>query len=171
MSEWQNRSIEERNLLNPAFCAVLLWFAAKGYQEEAAASGQTSEGLPLELAFLALSFVLRGQTRAALPRFVKTSLAAWLVDNPLQRSAVANGSIALRAYVREAAIFGCGNGALGVRGLAIFPNDATRKKVVSYLNAASQEVKDCGTRARFVGRWFFRSGSPSTVMALMGVTR
>ena len=36
MTEWQDRTIEQRNLLNPAFCAVVLWHVAKGYQTEAA---------------------------------------------------------------------------------------------------------------------------------------
>lgn len=30
MTEWQARTIEQRNLLNPAFCAVVLWNVAKG---------------------------------------------------------------------------------------------------------------------------------------------
>ena len=29
MTEWQARTIEQRNLLNPAFCAVVLWNVAK----------------------------------------------------------------------------------------------------------------------------------------------
>ena len=28
MTEWQARTIEQRNLLNPAFCAVVLWIVA-----------------------------------------------------------------------------------------------------------------------------------------------
>ena len=30
MTGWQARTIEQRNLLNPAFCAVVLWNVAKG---------------------------------------------------------------------------------------------------------------------------------------------
>lgn len=34
MTAWHDRTVEERHLLNPAFCAVVLWFLAKGYRTE-----------------------------------------------------------------------------------------------------------------------------------------
>jgi hypothetical protein len=39
-----------------------------------------------------------------------------------------------------------------------------------YLDEATQEVRDCVRRAEFVGRWFAAAGTPTTVMALWGVT-
>ena len=30
MTQWDGRSQEERALMNPAFCSVLLWWAARG---------------------------------------------------------------------------------------------------------------------------------------------
>ena len=75
MTEWQARTIEQRNLLNPAFCAVVLWNVAKAYQSEAATTNNAAGLLPIELAFVGASFVLRGQTRRQLPSTVRTSLA------------------------------------------------------------------------------------------------
>ena len=34
MTPWAERSIEERSLLNPGFCSMLLWHAAQGYASE-----------------------------------------------------------------------------------------------------------------------------------------
>ena len=33
MSAWQERTIEQRNLLNPAFCAIAVWHLARGYRD------------------------------------------------------------------------------------------------------------------------------------------
>ena len=112
MSAWHDRTIEERNLLNPAFCAIVLWHLAKGYQAEAAVVSEVTSGLPIKLAFVGASFVLRGQTRNQLPRDTRTSLATWVHDHPIERSAVAKGVIVLRPYVREAVIFGTQQGGL-----------------------------------------------------------
>ena len=39
MTAWQDRTIEQRNLLNPAFCAVAVWHLARGYATEATTLG------------------------------------------------------------------------------------------------------------------------------------
>jgi hypothetical protein len=169
VSEWQARTIEQRNLLNPAFCAVVLWHVARGYQTESAATNDSAMGLPLELAFVGASFALRGQTRNQLPHSVSTSLATWVQDHPLERSAVAKGVMVLRPYVREAIIFGSQHGALAVTGRHVaFKQDAGRK-ITAYLKQSSAEVRDCVSRSQFVGRWLHKGGTPSTVMALLGV--
>jgi hypothetical protein len=41
MTVWTERTLEERNLLNPAFGSVLLWHLAKGYQQEASSNGNS----------------------------------------------------------------------------------------------------------------------------------
>lgn len=168
MTPWHARTIEQRNLLNPAFCAVVLWHVAGGYRVEAGVNG-TPEQLPLELAFVGASLVLRGQTRTQLPATVRTSLAAWVADHPLERSAVAKGVVVLRPYVREALLFGAQHGLLAVIGRHVVALDAPAKKMVGYLKASSAEVKDCVRKATFVGRWLCKGGSPSTVLALLGV--
>ncbi|MGG8372343.1 three component ABC system middle component [Streptomyces lividans] len=42
--------------------------------------------LPLPSSFLVLPLVLPPDSRAALPRDVRTPLASWLADNPIQRA-------------------------------------------------------------------------------------
>jgi hypothetical protein len=169
MSAWLERTIEERNLLNPAFCAVVLWHLAKGYQAEGATLGEGEPGLPIELAFVGASFVLRGQTRRQLPRDTRTSLANWIHDHPLERSAVAKGVIVLRPYVREAVIFGSQQGAIALAGASLTANASVSRRIAVYLKQSSDEVRDCAHRAQLVGRWLHKGGTPSTVMTLVGV--
>lgn len=168
MTAWQERTIEQRNLLNPAFCAIVLWHVAGGYRTEAA-SLATPDQLPLELAFVGASLVLRGQTREQLPRAVRTSLATWVHDHPLERSAVAKGVVMLRDYVREALLFGAQRGLLIASGRHVVADDALAKKVSTYLKSSSMEVRECMRQATFVGRWLCKAGAPATVLALLGV--
>lgn len=169
MTEWHCRTIEQRNLLNPAFCAVVVWHLSKGYRAEAAASNAAPPGLPIELAFVGPSLVLRGQTRKELPGTVRTSLATWVQDHPLERSAVAKGVAVLRPYVREALLFGGQHGTLTMTGRHVLNDEQFAKKVTAYLKQSSADARDCAHQALFVGRWLYRGGTPSTVMALLGV--
>ena len=169
MTEWHDRTIEQRNLLNPAFCAVVLWQVAKGYQTEAATGTDATAALPLELAFVGASFVLRGQTRRQLPVTVRTSLATWIQDHPLERSAVAKGVGILRPYVREALMFGAQHGALSMAGRRVVSEPGAAKRINGYLKQSSADVRDCAGQALFVGRWLNKGGTPSTVMAMLGV--
>lgn len=169
MTAWQERTIEQRNLLNPAFCAIAAWHLARGYRTESTALAGVSAGLPLELSFVGASFVLRGRTRDQLPRTITTSLATWVHDHPLERSAVAKGVLVLRDVVREALLFGAQQGMLSLDGRRLVANDTQTKKINAYLRASSDEVRECMRQATFVGRWLCKAGAPPTVLALLGV--
>lgn len=169
MTAWQERTIEQRNLLNPAFCAIAIWHLARGYRTESTALGIPAAGLPLELAFLGASLVLRGLTRSQLPRTTTSSLATWVHNHPLERSAVAKGVVVLRDTVREALVFGAQHEVLSLDGRRIDPNNIQTKKINAYLRSSSDEVRECMRQAVFVGRWQYKAGAPPTVLALFGV--
>lgn len=169
MTAWQERTIEQRNLLNPAFCAIALWHLAQGYRVESTALETSTSGLPLELAFVGASLVLRGQTREKLPRMITSSLATWVHENPLERSAVAKGVIVLRNTVREALLFGAQQGMLSLDGRHLSANEEPKRKINAYLRTSSDEVRECMRQAVFVGRWLCKAGAPPTVLALLGV--
>ncbi len=166
MNPWTERNKEEQRLLNPSFCAVLLWNAASGFATEKSQYGPL---MPLEEAFLILSTVLHKETRDLLPRAPTTSLAVWASENPLARATVADRARVLVPFTREALLFG------GLHGLLRFPphsvaaNPDWRGRVSRILNQTSDEVRFCAKRAAFIGRWFARSGNGETVMAIIGV--
>lgn len=163
MTAWADRSHEERALLNPGFCANLLWHAANGY-----ANGDES-ALSFEESFLVLPFVLHRETRETLPRSSRTSLAVWIDENPLARGRVASRARLLIPFTKEALMFGGVHGLIRIDGGRLRA-EATWKRVVNQtLTESSDEVKSCAKRAAFIGKWFAQAGSAATVLALIGV--
>lgn len=163
MIPWPQRSPEERALLNPVFCANLLWHAALGYADVNAG------GFSFEEAFLVLPFVLHRETREALPRDTRTSLAVWLENNPLARGRIATRAQLLVPFTKEGMLFGGAHGFIQIREGRVYANEAWKQAVNRSLRASSDEVRGCARRAEFLGKWFAQTGSAPTVLALMGV--
>lgn len=163
MTLWSQRSREERALLNPGFCASLLWHAARGYE------GFGNGALSFEEAFLILPFVLHRETREALPRDTRTSLAVWLSDHPLARGRVAICARLLVTFTKEGMTFGGVHGLVLLEHGRLYAEEKWKRDVNRSLRVSSDEVRVCTKRAEFVGKWFAQVGSAPTVLALMGV--
>lgn len=163
MIKWSHRSQEERVLLNPSFCSILLWHSAYGYLTE------KNGALSFEESFLILPFVLHRETRENLPRSVTTSLPVWLEKNSLARSKIISRARLLVPFTKEALLFG------GLHGLIHFDNGRLyaimkwQKNMNNMLKSASDEVRECANRSKFTGKWFAQSGSASTTLAIIGV--
>ena len=163
MSQWTSRPAEERALLNPSFCSCLLWQASVGYGSVAHVP------LPFDISFLVLPTVLHRETRESLPKVVRTSLAAWINDNPLARSHIADRARTLVPFTKEAMMYGGLHGLFVLRGGAIAANLEWTKRIAADLKDSTDEVQFCAKRAEFVGKWLASSGSSGTVMAILGV--
>ena len=100
MQSWKKRPVEYANLLNPAFCSILLHNAVKGYQQE------KNRGMPYPLLFLVLPIVLHRSTREALPKRIVTRLHIWLQERPEVRVGFGDRSRDLVLYTKEAITFG-----------------------------------------------------------------
>src|SRR5690349_6255513 len=100
---WASRSMEERNLLNPSFCSILIWHAAHGYQTE---GDFEPAGMPLELTSLLLPILLHRPTLGLLPRTARTSLAVWLEREPLLRGQLVQRAQLLVPHTKDALVFG-----------------------------------------------------------------
>lgn len=160
---WAERPLEERVLLNPAFCASLLWhFAAAGGED-----GRRS--LSLVESFLVLPTVLPRVTREALPRSTRTSLAVWLDENPSFQATLAGRAKALVPFSRDALIFGGTRQFIRLSQDLVHAELSWRRRANAATRQASAETQMCAKKAAFLGAWFAESGSASTVMALMGV--
>ena len=163
MTSWHERSIEERSLLNPGFCATLLWHAAHGYASE------RNMPMGIDLSFLVLPFVLHLETRESLPRAISTSLPTWLSEHPLVRTRLGERASMLCPFTREALVFGGSYGLLSLSQDGVRANDAMKRRVNAVSKTTSDEVRECAKRAEFLGKWLERAGRPETVMALLGV--
>lgn len=163
MMVWADRSHEERALLNPGFCANLLWHAAREHAVEGNAA------LSFEESFLVLPFVLHRETRETLPRSSRTSLAVWLDNNPLARGRVVGRARLLVPFTKEALTFGGVHGLIRFDGGRLRADPGWQQVVNRTIKASSNEVRGCANRAAFIGKWFAQTGSAATVLALIGV--
>jgi hypothetical protein len=162
MKRWEERTVEEAHLLNPAFCCAVLSASVVGYASEG------SVGIPFVLSFLVLPITLHKRTRESLPRDTRTSLAAWLQQNAEARVGFAPRVIALRPHTREAILFGTTHGWITLSGGLLAPT-VNERTINNSAQSLETEARECLRRATFVGKWFARTGSASTVMALWGV--
>jgi hypothetical protein len=163
MTAWTDRTIEERALLNPAFCASLIWqFAAAG-------SVQHQRALTFAESFLLLPIVLPKNSRESLPRSTRTSLAAWVDENPSFQATLAARSRAMIPFTKDALIFGGSRQFLKVSTEAVHANEEWARRAGLALRQSSAETRACLKKAAFLGSWFVETGAANTVMALLGV--
>ncbi len=163
MTPWADRSREERTLLNPAFCASMLWHAARGHEL------QNNHALALEEAFLVLPFVLDRKVREALPRDTRTSMTVWLDSEPLLRGRIAARARLLTGFTKEALLFGGIHDFIAISKGQLHASDQWQRVVRRSLKASSDEVRQCAKKAEFVGKWLALTGAAATVMAIIGV--
>jgi hypothetical protein len=157
---WEERPIELANLLNPAFCALLMRDTAGGYQS------LSSQGLPYALAYLVLPVVLYPPARTALPSSTASLLTSWLQEHPTVQFQVATRVPQMLPYSREAVLFGLQTDLLRVDDEGELRPGARR---VPASTAAETEVGECRKAAALIGRWFGKTADPSLVLALWGL--
>jgi hypothetical protein len=162
MRHWANRSKEAANLFNPPFCCAALVATVANYSQE------INIGMPFPLAFIALPVILHKQTRSVLPYSTKTSLAAWLEQNPSVKIQFYERAVSIKPFVQEAILFGVNNNILYFE-TGRLRSSVQDNKVKSFLQKTDGEARECIMRARLLGRWFALAGSPESVMALWEV--
>lgn len=163
MTAWADRTIEERVLLNPAFCASLIWhFASAG-------NVQGQRALTFAETYMVLPIVLPKISREALPRSTRTSLAAWLDENPSFQATLAVRTRTMVPFTKDALIFGGTRQLLQVSTEAVRANMELKRRASSALRQSSAETQACLKKAAFLGTWFIETGAANTVMALLGV--
>ena len=163
MTAWTDRTIEERALLNPAFCASLIWhFASAG-------EAQGQRALTFAESYLVLPIVLPRSSRDALPRSTRTSLAVWIDENPSFQATLAVRSRAMVPFTKEALIFGGTRQFLRVSTDAVRASLEWKRYANSTLRQSSPETQACFKKAAFLGNWFLETGTANTVRVLMGV--
>ena len=165
MQAWSERAIEEANLFNPAFCAMLLAQTADDFMKKA------GRPVPFALAFLVLPIVLHPKTRTALPGSTITSLLPWVQDN---REHLVDFAVRVRRLIpitREALMFGITHEALALddRSGDLLVGGKRLTPTVRRTDLFTVEARECVDRAAFVGRWFAVAGTTSTIYSAWGV--
>ncbi len=162
MKPWAERSIEEANLLNPAFCSGVVTASAAGYREVC------EEGLPFPLAFMVLPIMLYKPARQALPRLTK-SMAAWLAENESVRIGLSRRMISLKPHTREAILFGIRYGWLSMVNEGRIESAKMASQIGYLAKKLTDEPRECFRKGLMLGKWFAKSGNAVTVMNLWGI--
>lgn len=164
MQSWEQRPLEYANLLNPAFCSILLQNAIKGYQNE------KKQGMPYPLLFLVLPLVLPSSTRNALPKKIVTKLHIWLQRHPEAHVGFGDRTSNLVPYTKEALAFGIQTGIINVCDDGKFTWVKGKLKSISSLSwSIDTEPAICCKKAEFIGRWLAQAGEVSTIYTMWGI--
>jgi hypothetical protein len=161
MKPWIDRPAELGNLLNPAYCGLLLANVAIGYVSEGAAEIDAS------LLFVALPLALHRDTRESLPKTIRTKLHTWINENQALRIGLADRCSAMVPFVKEALIFSCNQELLAINDTGGVVPLSAKKVAVSKLS--SPEVRESIERAHFIGRWLLTAGPSHVVYAVLGL--
>lgn len=163
MISWSSLSNEEQTLLNPAFCAFLIWIAAKSRLDN------DCKKMSIWEVFILLALILPGNTRGVLPRSTATSLPVWLKKHPVEHKKLPQRVRALMPYAQLAVYFGASQNMFQFEDFSIVCDTSWEKEILKIVKNSSDEVKSCTTKARLVGRWLAASGNPTTILSIIGV--
>ncbi|MGC2656525.1 MAG: three component ABC system middle component [Bryobacteraceae bacterium] len=164
MRLWSDRVIEEKNLFNPAFGAILIAEAINEFQKK------SNKPLPFAVTFLVLPIVLHEATRDALPKSTLTALLPWVQDNREQLVGFAGRVQNSREISREAILFGLQNDVLSLNENGELTIGANRKTVTPTRTPLfTDEARNCVERSGFVGRWFAATGTTANIFSAWGV--
>ncbi|QDA59025.1 three component ABC system middle component [Hymenobacter jejuensis] len=160
MIAWEERPVEVANLLNPAFCSLLVRDAVDAYTKKSGA------GMDFPLAFLVLPIILHKATRNALPGTTISKFHVWFQNHQELRIGFSARAQSMVPFTKEAIIFAMQRGALAIdeHGLLIAPKYRFRK-----INE-SAEMTICHERASFLGKWFSAAGSASHILTAWGIS-
>jgi len=158
---WDERPIELANLFNPAFCAVVLQNAIRGYHKEA------KQGMPFPLLLLVLPLVLHASTRRALPATTRTKLHVWLQAQPEVRVGFAARARHMVPYTKEALAFGIQTQIIQILDDGSFIRIQRKLRSISW--PSHLEVATCYEKAYFIGRWLAQAGEVATIYTMWGI--
>ena len=163
MKPWAERTHEEAHLLNPAFCCLTITAACAGYEES------SDQSMPFAIVFMVLPITLHKHTRESLPRTSRTSIPAWLQEHADVKVGFHGRLMALQPYTRESMRYGLAFDWVVVGdsgGLRCVASNALIDRTIRSLEGDAHE---CVSRARFLGKWFGKTATTETTMALWGI--
>jgi hypothetical protein len=161
IAPWDQRPAELANLLNPAFCSILLRESIIGHWEYARTD------MPYALSSLVLPLVLHKPTRDVLPTTVATKFHSWVHSNESVRIGFQARARHLIPFFQEALFFGTQGGLLSFSNGGELHAPRLRLRNLQWPQESEPQV--CRQKARFLGRWFTRAGDSATIFAILGI--
>lgn len=160
MKRWDRRPLEIRNLFNPGFCALTLFRALHGYEEE------DDRGMPFSLTLLVLPLCLHKDSRKVIAGSPRSYLLRTTEKNQQVMVGFPNRVTQMLPYAFE------GFGLLMERGCIAIANDGRMrtvpKKVRKTVDGTAETIA-CQKVARIVGKEFARIADRVTIYTTFGI--
>lgn len=160
MNDVEQRPTEVANLLNPAFCSIILKDFISAFEKEA------GNGVQYALLFLALPIILHEPTRKMLPKKTSSKMHMWIQNNPEVQINFSERTKFLVPYTKEAIMLGLQSGIIGIDKEGHFIRKGRLKK--SSWHEESEPII-CREKAKFLGKWFAQAGTQSTILIIWGI--
>jgi hypothetical protein len=161
---WTRRPPEEANLFGPSFLCALSHEFLRDFTKDG------RDGASLFLLIIALSTALHRSCRERLPYSTVTSLYAWIQDNEDLLIGFASRAQNLTPYLKESVLFGFATKTITVDDEGnLRPGKRRATFPKSFLDDTTAETKEIIDRSKFMGSWFAKSGSETSIAAALGV--
>ncbi|MBD3669353.1 MAG: hypothetical protein HUJ29_01155 [Gammaproteobacteria bacterium] len=160
MKRWDQRPFEIRNLLNPAFCGLVLFRALQGYEEV------DERGMPFSLSMLVLPLCLHKASREIIARNSRSYILKTTEKNPQLMIGFANRVTHMLPYAFE------GFGLLMERGCIAISDEGRIQPISNTVRKTvkgTKETVSCQKVARVIGREFARISDRVTVYTTFGI--
>ncbi len=159
MRLWSERSPEIAYLLNPAFCARILYGVIDGYEKE------KKEKFPFLLSYLVLPIVLHKKTRQRIKTITK--MQVWLQRNQELLIDFSKRAKSLVSITNEAIEFLLQYQVIIIDGANI--SIKNKLKQAKLKDIEDEEMLGCFETALALGKWFARNGTVENIYQSWGV--
>jgi hypothetical protein len=160
MIDWSSRPFEERNLFNPAFCALVIASALRAYQKEIGAP------MPCSLALLVLPLCLHQETRDEICANNKISVLRVFARRPDLLIDFAKRAQSLVQHAMEAFALLASRGCIDVSdggGITLRP------RKISATPLSSDDAENCRVAATTLGRDFAKVNDRVTIYTSLSI--
>lgn len=161
MLPWEKRPFEIANLLNPAFCSVLMYSTVNDFEKEC------KRGMPFVLTLLILPLVLHRPTRETLPQTARTQFQQWVKEQSEEFSLLfAVRTRQLLPYSKEAITFGMQRHILEVDDSE---NVVCGKNTMNITRVTELSTAILIENSRLIGRWFAKAEHEAIIFKTLGI--
>ncbi|MBF4693976.1 three component ABC system middle component [Fusibacter ferrireducens] len=160
MIDWNERSPEVANLLNPSFCSVILYSVIIEYEKVSEMS------FPFPLAYLVLPIILHKSTRDVINS--RTKMSVWIESNPHLLIGFSHRTKSLVSYTNEAIEFLLRLNVITINsdGMSIIKSLGTSIKRYS---KDDDEIDSIISKSSHLAKWFYRMNSVENIYIAWGV--
>lgn len=153
-----SKSSISANLLNTAFCALVINECIKGYNK-------SNKEIPYPLIFLVLPIVLHAETRKIMPRSTRTQMFNWLEENQFLKIDFGRRTRGFLSHTRDAVQFLLKEGVIEINtgGRISIKSELKNKK------SGSTEVVEIKKKALFLGKWFSQLNDTKSIYYFWGI--